>query len=215
MTIRTKYVNEMNGIKADEEFKNTIISQVISSTDGSLTVARKLRSKVAMVVASCLVVFLLAIGTQLIFHKGDKDSSGLYKRLVITAYAADGAPILVSPDVDFPLGQYSMNMSSVPGIPITITCKDADKISLRTSEGTLLLWNPWGGSRVIPLGQETTVKSGITIYWNPVAESDLSKVAIESLIDLSAYKDKKKLGSSTIEIKSQDRITYKGKLTYN
>jgi hypothetical protein len=97
-------------------------SQVISRADGSLTVARKLRSKVAMLVAACVIIFILTVGTPLIIHNGDKDSSGLpnlYRGLIITAYAADGASV----------------MSSVPGFPITLTCEDSDNLSLQTSEG--------------------------------------------------------------------------------
>ncbi|NEW06339.1 hypothetical protein GK047_09970 [Paenibacillus sp. SYP-B3998] len=212
MTIRTKYVNEMNGVKADEELKKTIISQVISRADGSLTVAHNPRSKVTIFIVTSVIIFIIAIGIPLIYN-GAQDSSGLpnlYKGLVVTAYAADGTSVAVSPDVDFPLGQYSLIMSSMPGFPLTIACKDADNISLRTSEGMLLLWNP-PVNKVLPMGKEANVKSGTTIYWTPLVEGDRAEKAI---LEITAYKDKNKLGSSLIEIKTEDHIMYKGKLTY-
>jgi hypothetical protein len=213
MTFRTKYVNEMNGIMVDDELKKTIISQAISSaTTGSSTVALKFRSKVAILVAFCVVIFFLAIGTPQIIHNGDKVSNGLpslYKGLVITAYAEGGAPVLINPDVDFPLGGYSMLMSSVPGFPITITCEGADKISLRTSDGKLFLWLRFS-SIGIARENEVIVTSGTTIYWTPLVEGAHVKKAI---IELAAYKDKNKLGSSLIELKSGNGIDYTGKLT--
>jgi hypothetical protein len=167
MAIRTKYVNVINGIKAGK--------------------------KVSMLVASCVIILLLGIGTPLIIHNG----------------AADAAPVSINPTVDFPLGQYSLHMSSVPGFPMTITSEDADNISLRASEGKLLLWNRFS-SIVIPQGKEATVKSGTTIYWTPLVEGAYAEKA---MIRLTAYKDKHILGSSVIEIKMENHIIYTGKLT--
>jgi hypothetical protein len=215
MTMRTRYMNGMNEIKVDDELKQSIISKFSSSDAATHTGVRSFRNKVAMFVAACVIVILLAIGGPLILHPGDQANSGsstMFKGLVITAYAADGAPLMVKPNVDFPLGQYSLLMNSVPGFPITIDCKDADQIRLRTSEGQLLLWTP-PDSKVNPQGKEVTVKSGVTIYWTPLEEGNQSHVAIKSILEITAYKDKKKLGSSAIEIKSEDQVMYNGKLT--
>ncbi|MVO98047.1 hypothetical protein [Paenibacillus lutrae] len=102
-----------------------------------------------------------------------------------------------------------MIMSNLPGFPITITCQDTDNISLRTSEGMLLSWNP-SVSKIVQLGKEASVKTGTTIYWTPLVEGSLAQKAT---LELTAYKDKKKLGSSLIEISTEDHIMYKGKLT--
>lgn len=213
MTIRTKYVNGMNEIKADDELKQTIINKASMSAAVPRTVDRAFRKKVAMIAVSCILIFLLAIGGPLVLHNGDQaNPSTLFSGFVVTAYEADGVPLVVKPGVDFPLGQYSMFMSSVPGFPITIASKDTDKIELRTSEGQLLLWNS-ADSKVIPQGKEATVKSGDTIYWTPLVEGDQTQsAATESILEITAYKDMNKLGSSMIEIKSKDHNMYKGKL---
>lgn len=212
MTMRTKYVNGMNEIMVNDELKQSIISKVSSSTAASQKGARTFRSTVFMISAACVIVFLLIIVGPLILHNGDQTNSGpstVFNGFVITAYAADGTSVVVKPDVDFPLGQYSMFMSSVPGFPVTIVSKDADQISLRTSEGELLLWNP-SDAKVIHHGEEAIVKSGDTIYWSPSVDK---QVVTESMLEITAYKDKKKLGSNVIEIKSEDHVTYKGKVT--
>jgi hypothetical protein len=215
MTMRTRYMNGMNEIKVGEVLKQSIISKSSSIEAATHTGVHSFRNKVTMFVAACVIIIIIAIGGPLILHVGDQansDPSTLFKGLEITAYAADGAPQVIKPDVSFPLGQYSLIMSNVPGFPITIDCKDANQIRLRTTEGQLLLWTP-SDSKVIPQGKEATVKSGVTIYWSPLEEGNQSQRAIKSILEITAYKDKKKLGSSAIEIKSEDHVMYKGKLT--
>jgi hypothetical protein len=202
----------MNEIKADDELKQTIINITRANAVVPQTAARAFRIKVAMIAVSCLIIFLLAIGGQLALHKDHANPSTLFSGFVITAYAADGAPLAVKPDVEFPLGQYSMFMSSVPGFPVTIVSKNADKIEVRTSEGQIVFWNPTTDSKVNHQGKEATFKSGDTIYWSPMIEGDPSH-ATESILEITAYKDNAKLGSSTIEIKSEDHVMYKGRLT--
>jgi hypothetical protein len=212
MTMRSKYVKDMNTIKVDDELKQSIIRKIGSSSTLPQIRVGSFRSKVAMISVACVIVFLLIIGGPLILHNGDQTNVGpsaLFNGFVITAYAADSTPLMVKPDVDFPLGKYSMFMSSVPGFPVTIVSKDADQISLRTSEGELLLWNPTD-SKVINQGKEAIVKSGDTIYWSPLADG---QVTTESMLEITAYKDKKKLGSNVIQIKSEDHVMYKGKVT--
>jgi hypothetical protein len=215
MTMKTKYVDGMNEIKVDHELKQSIISRAVTNDVEPRIRARSFRSKTAMFAAACMIVILLAIGGPFIVHNADQtNTSALFSGFVITAYAADDAPLNVKPDVDFPLGQYSGLMSSVPGFPITISSKDADEIRLQTSEGELLRWTP-SASKVIKEGKEATVKSGDTIYWSPLVEGSQSQAAVGSNLEITAYRNNKKLGSSTIEITTEDHIWYKGKLTNN
>ncbi|WP_426450629.1 hypothetical protein ACP26L_01140 [Paenibacillus sp. S-38] len=212
MTMRTKYVNEMNEIKVDDELKQTIINNASMSTAVLQRETRAFRRKVAMIAVSCIAILLLAIGGPLILHDKNHDNpSTLFSGFVITAYAADGAPLVVKPDVDFPLGQYSSFMSSVPGFPVTIVSKEADKIEVRTSEGELLLWDNKEDFKVRSQGKVATFKSGDTIYWTPVVVGD-QKIVDESILEISAYKDMKKLGSSKIEIKLGNHNMYNAKL---
>lgn len=42
--------------------------------------------------------------------------------------------------MDLQLGQYSIFMNSVPGLPISIVYNHSDKIELEVTEGQLLMW---------------------------------------------------------------------------
>ena len=191
MMMRTKYVDGMNEIKVDDDLKQSMISRAVTNDAEPRIRARSFRSKTAIFAAACMIVILLAIGGPFILHNEDqtnKHTSALFSGFIITAYAADDAPLKVKPDVDFPLGQYSGFMSSVPGFPITISSKDADEIRLQTSEGELLRWTP-SASKVIKEGKEATVKSGDTIYWSPLVEGSQSQAALESNLEITAYKE--------------------------
>ncbi|RXZ79448.1 hypothetical protein EBB07_23005 [Paenibacillaceae bacterium] len=195
----------------DNEFKQSVINTVDLSSANPHKKVRVFRNKAAMISVSCIFATLL-IGGPLILNKDvqkNHSPSTLISGFVITDYAADGTSLAVKPDVDFPLGQYSIYMSSVPGFPVTIVSKDAEEINVRTSEGELLLWNK-SDSTVSPQGKETIVRSGDTIYWSPLVEG---QAAAESRIELTAYKDKKALGSNVIEIESDDQGMYIGKAT--
>lgn len=207
MTMKSRYVEGIDGIKMDDALKQSMMNNIYAPQER----VRSFRSKITMISTAVIMVSLLIFGGSYIVKMGDPATSGpspFFQGFVITAYAADGTPLVVKPDVVFPLGQYLMTMSSVPGFPITIDAKDADQIRLRISEGELLLWSS-SNSKVRSQGNETTVKSGDTIYWSPSANG---KVAAESMLEITAYKDMEKLGSSFIEIKSEDQATYKGRV---
>ena len=74
MTIRTKYVNGMNEIKADNELKQRIINKSITSAAVPRSVARAFRSKAAMFAVSCMIIFLLAVGGPLVLHNKDQEN---------------------------------------------------------------------------------------------------------------------------------------------
>ncbi|MFF2092184.1 hypothetical protein [Paenibacillus sp. NPDC058174] len=214
MTFRTKYVSEMNEIRADHSLKQAIINKCETTASTSQNTKQVIYSRFIMAGVSCLVLFLLLIGGRLIFQNGDKDNpTALFSGFIVTAYAADGASLVVEPNIDFPLGQYSLLMSSVPGFPITIASKNADRIKVQSSEGQLILWNP-ADSKVIHLGEQAAVKSNDTIYWSPLVEGDqLRSVATSGILQITAYKGDTKLGSSTIEITSDKQGKYTGKLS--
>ncbi|MFD0589193.1 hypothetical protein ACFQZE_14420 [Paenibacillus sp. GCM10027627] len=215
MTIIAKYAKEMNEIKASDELKQSIISKSNINSSTAQTKAQSFRNKTAMISAACVIVFLLVFGGSLFLndgnHTGDSHST-LFNGFVITAYATDGTPFMVKPEVDFPLGQYSPLMSSVPGFPIKVVSTDTDQISLRASDGQLLFWNP-ADSKVINQGKEAIVKPGDIIYWSPIVAGEHGHAAEEAELEITAYKDKKKIGSSKIEIKTEGNGWYKGKAT--
>ncbi|MBH5320346.1 hypothetical protein I6N90_21370 [Paenibacillus sp. GSMTC-2017] len=213
MTNKQKYINGMNGIKVENELKQDIIKNVSQSAKVSRN-AVLIHPKGVMISVACIILLLIAVRGPLVLQNKDKGHpTSLFSGFVVTAYAADGAPIVVKPNIDFPLGQYSVLMSSVPGFPITIACKYADQIKIKTTEGQIIKWNTTD-TKVRVQGKEATVQSGETIYWSPLVNGDSSHVAAtESRIEITAFKERKKLGSAAIQIKSDEHFMFKGKLT--
>ncbi|MEK4852579.1 hypothetical protein NST04_22200 [Paenibacillus sp. FSL H7-0756] len=173
------------------------------------------RRKIMTTVLSCVIILLIAIGGPLLVNSGETATpSSLYSGFIVTAYAADGVTVAVQPDVDFPLGQYSLYMSSVPGFPIKLAAEGADTIQVRATEGQLLLWNPADG-KVILQNSKAIVKPGDTVYWSPpLTDKSVQNTVSDSSLEITAIKDNTKLGSSSIQVHSQDHITYTGKLVY-
>ncbi|MFC4775278.1 hypothetical protein ACFO9Q_00585 [Paenibacillus sp. GCM10023252] len=160
MSWRSKYARGMDDIQVSDELRRTIRNRVEKQAAASPARDKFLHNMVIRIAASCVIVLLLAVGGWSVAQRTEESSighTGMLQNLVITAYASDGAPVVMTPEVEFPLGQYSMLMSSVPGFPITIECKDADKIKLRASEGKFLLWSQMN-TKVRPQGKELTVK---------------------------------------------------------
>ncbi|GKU76558.1 hypothetical protein [Paenibacillus sp. L3-i20] len=214
MTIDQNYRNDMNEINVSSELKQTLISIPHRSTAEKQSTVSIFHRKLTMITVSCLMISLLALGgTLALQHTKTTNTITLFSGFAITAYAADGTTLQVNPDIEFPLGQYSMIMSNAPGFPITIAAEGADLIELQASDGQLLNWNH-SDSKIIVLGKEVTVKSGDTIYWSPLAEGSASQAAaIKSELEITAYKNKTKLGNSRIEITSDDNGMYSGKLS--
>lgn len=212
MMMKHKYVQGMNEIKADEALKQTIIRRVTNNSGTPKTSAWTFRRKIMTTVLSCVIILLIAIWGPLLVNSGDPaNPSPVYSGFMVTAYAADGAPVAVQPDVEFPLGKYSMFMSSVPGFPLTLVAEGADRIELQASEGELLLWNP-ADSKILPQRQAAAVQSGDTIYWSPIADGSSQPAATDGILEVTAYRDNHKLGSTLIQIHTQDHIFYSAKL---
>ncbi|MOA64525.1 hypothetical protein D3C78_1906030 [compost metagenome] len=61
-------------------------------------------------------------------------------------------------------------------------------------------------------GKEITIQSGQTIYWSPLTGNQNVSAAATSKLEVKAFKNKKELGSQTIDISSDDSGAYTGKL---
>ncbi|NIK68643.1 hypothetical protein [Paenibacillus sp. BK720] len=147
--------------------------------------------KLTVVIAVSMFSLILLIGIMLIFQFGTPN-----KRFH-------------PPEVAFPLAEYTLFMSSVPGFPITISNNEATRIIVRSSEGDLLFWKSSDG-KVNAQGNKVLVKPGETIYWSPLTEEN--KVQYKTIIKFTAYNRNNKLGSTSIEISSDDKYVYRGKL---
>ncbi|EFM09646.1 hypothetical protein PaecuDRAFT_3695 [Paenibacillus curdlanolyticus YK9] len=214
MTFQDKYVTQMNAIKLDDKTKEKILHNVLSVSTISENYRFTVQKRFAVIAAACFLIMLIAFVAPPFMNQKDHQSPSLVQSLILTAYAADGSPIPVKPDVTFPLGRYSVLMSSTPGFPITINSKDADSIRLHASTGRLLLWNP-ADSKITPLNSDTPIAPGNTVYWTPLEEGNPPKVAAEGVVELTLYKNGRVAGKGKIEITSDKSVDYKGKFTYN
>ncbi|BBH22839.1 hypothetical protein Back11_41840 [Paenibacillus baekrokdamisoli] len=211
-----KYVEGMKEIKAGKDFKEKLILSARSTSvdpNPNLQGTGTRRRKLSMF-AACMLIIICAFGLLIALNNGNNDASQvktIFNGFIMTAYAADGAPVPIKPDIAFPLGQYQLTMSNVPGFPIAIVCDDADSITLKVSDGELLLWAP-PDYKVKPQHKRTTLQSGERIYWTPLVGEIGSHRVTSSTLQITAYKNNKELGSRLIEIKSEDGIHYIGKL---
>ncbi|WP_127493250.1 hypothetical protein [Paenibacillus glycanilyticus] len=147
--------------------------------------------KIALVIAVCVLGFIFFMGNTLINQSGSQGKE------------------IHPPEVEFPLSAYTMFKSNVPGFPLTIANKEATRIIVRSSDGDLLLWKSSDG-KVISQGKKAEVKPGETIYWSPLTEEN--KLQYKTIIKLTAYNGRTKLGSTGIEISSENKFIFRGKL---
>ncbi len=211
--MRDEYVKAIDEIKASEEFKQSMIrsmSTVRQETrnEEKRKSGRNVRGRIVMVTVSCAILLLLAISASLVLRPDSRAT--VFDGFTVTVYAADGTAVPVKPNVEFPLGEYSMLMSQVPGFPVTVSSEDGDRIRIQASEGELLLWNP-ADSKVLIQGSKATVQSGETFYWSPSAEGAQSGAA--GTLEITAYRQETKIGSAEIEIKSENGQVYKGEFS--
>lgn len=202
-----RYIDGMNEIKADDELKRKItknVRQNNSKKAPSFYTKRK-----PIIAAACLFALVITFCIPYINTK-NKESNALFDKLAITAYAADGTPIEVKPNVEFPLGKYSIAISCVPGFPIKITCNDVDTFKLVATDGSFILWDRSDG-QIKDIGKELEIKSGNTVYWGPINPNS-DDLASNCTIFIKAYKNNKKLGSNTIRIECAENFSYTGKL---
>jgi hypothetical protein len=128
----------------------------------------------------------------------------------LTVHAADGTPQRVQPESSFPFGTYHMTDSRAPGFPMVITAEGADEIRLETTGGSLVSWNP-PDYYVYPLGMETVLAPGETVYWTPLAEEQPAAAVAESDLRMSASRGNKMISQALIHIQSDAAGSYTGK----
>lgn len=208
--MKNKYAEAVNEIRASDELKQSIIRQTASDASVTRRSARILRRKTAMIAVAAAFVLLLAIGGPLWLRGNDSERPpAWFDGFAVTAYAADGAAIDVKPNAEFPLGRYSMFMSSVPGFPVSVSAEGADRIEIRASAGELLSWSP-SDSRVRRQGDRMDLEVGETFYWSPPSETESPAVASAEL-EITAYRQNEKLGKGRIDIESDDEGLYTAK----
>ncbi len=205
-----KYKKAMDEIRTDDLFKRTIIRHTLERPTVQQTPDRRIRRKTVTLTAFTLIL-LLAIFVPLgARHSGTSQPSPLFGGFTVTAYAADGTSMTVKPEIEFPLGRYSMFMSSVPGFPVKISAEGADRIAIHSSEGQLLSWKP-SDSRVREQGSHMETEPGGTFYWSPIEEQKSSTAAVGSTLEVTAYRGEQELGTGKIEIQSTDDDLYTAK----
>lgn len=207
---KNKYAEAVDEIRTSDELKQSIIRRALSDASVPRRSVGILRRKTAMVAVAAAFVLLFAIGGPLWLCGNDSHRPpAWFDGFAVTAYAADGATIDVKPNAEFPLGRYSMFMSSVPGFPVAVSAEGADRIEIRSSAGELLSWNP-SDSRVRGQGDRMDLKIGETFYWSPL-EGRGSSAADSAELEMTAYRQNEKLGSGRIAIESDDGGLYTAK----
>jgi hypothetical protein len=207
----------MNEIKTDDNLKRKIINSVKEKKFKHNSHFFTQKKAVAGIAVACIFALVMVFAIPFIQNNRDiakqeqSKVQSLFDSFVITAYAADGTPFEIKPNVDFPLGEYQLTMSSAPGFPLKIVCKDADTIKLTVTDGEFLLWTPPDG-RVNSKGETLEIKSGDLIYWTPRKEANPKTIASNCTISINAYKNNKKLGSNSIKIESDNNNSYIGGL---
>ncbi|WP_141505259.1 hypothetical protein [Paenibacillus luteus] len=201
-----RYREGMHEIRASEEMKQQFIQQTQLRLSTGKSKIMVLMKTAALTAAACviLVMTVLFISPSQISIQ-PKPFSGF----IITAYAADGTALILKPNVQLPLGQYSPLMSSVPGLPITIASDEADDIVVAVSEGNLSLWSP-SDSKVHPKGKQLHAQPGITVYWSPSVEENTKLLTKKSIVSIIAYKNNAEIGRRTLEIQAADGSFYNG-----
>lgn len=197
------YYRGMNEIQADDELKKKILRSAKSNQ------SRKKTAFFSIGIASACIAVVCAIAMFAFWGTSSKPRQPLFDGFAITAYAANGAPVEVKPQVHFPLGSYQMTMSSVPGFPIKIGSDTADSIRLIVTDGELLEWNP-PNYQVRNRGKEMEIRSGKTIYWSPLSDDGKAAIATKTTLEIKAYQNKKEIGSQFIEITSDGNYSYSG-----
>ncbi|WP_419871554.1 hypothetical protein [Candidatus Pristimantibacillus sp. PTI5] len=198
-----KYKKGMEEITASEELKQQFINR---AQQRQPTKKNSLR-RAALFAAACSFIVVMVFGASFL----QPDNKSALTGFVITAYAADGAPVVMKPNVLLPLGTYSPLMSSVPGFPIRIDAEDADRIEVIVTEGVLLTWSP-SSPKVVHKGKSMQTATGNTLYWSPIDENNEIPFAKKSLVSVIAYKNKQELSRRVIEIQSTDSLNYSGLL---
>lgn len=216
--MNNKYIDGMNEIKADEELKRKIISNVKQDSSRQASRFFTFKKAAAAVAIAFAFIMVVSVGIPIVQNYSHMEKQGqskvhsLFNGFVITAYAEGGAPVEVKPDVEFTLGKYQLTMSSVPGFPVKIVCDEADTIKLTATDGDLLLWAP-PEYKILNKGKVLEIKSGDTVYWSPMSEASSNVAATNCTLVIEAYKDNEKLGSNTIKLSSDDGYTYTGILS--
>ncbi|OWR29597.1 hypothetical protein CDO73_15550 [Saccharibacillus sp. O23] len=208
--MKNEYAKAVEEIRASDELKQSIVRRALSDSSVPRTSVAPFRRRTAMVAVAAAFVLLFAIVGPLWLRGNDSGRApAWFDGFAVTAYAADGAPINVKPNAEFPLGRYSMFMSSVPGFPVAVSAEGADRIEIRASAGELLSWSP-SDSRVRGQGDRMDLKAGETFYWSPLRETG-SSAADSAELEMTAYRQNEKLGSGRIEIKADDGGLYMAK----
>ncbi|KRE46415.1 hypothetical protein [Paenibacillus sp. Soil522] len=201
-----RYLDGMKEIQAGDELKRQLMNSAKPQPSPGSGKAFAFKKTAALLAAACAIIFLAVFGASFLQSGSEK---AVFPSFVITAYAADGTPVEMKPNVQLPLGKYSPFMSSVPGLPISISAEGADAITVTVTEGSLSLWSP-SAPKVIPKGKSMSAASGTKIYWSPMNDQSPETTAKKSTVSVIAYKNNKEIGRRSIEIRAVDDFFYSG-----
>lgn len=203
-----EYVNALNELKISSDMKERIINNTMKKKTKQTT--RKW--KYGLITAASV---LLVGGAFLTKHPITQLSDTNLQNLSLTVYAAkeegsylsanfssDSVATVLKPYSEVPLSNYNPFMSSVPGLPITLSIEKNEKttstatLSISCTTGTFCEWDQKTG-KILEKGNNSTCIPGATIYWKPDVNENSAN---EDNKDSYAWKAKN-------DIKNVSRIT--------
>jgi hypothetical protein len=199
-------------LEPDPELENRLKNRIINSSanaDRVFTLSKRKslfrKSAVALAAVFCIVfisIFGIPTINNQISKQGLLSTQAAFKGFAITAYASDGKAVKIVPNVKVSYDQYELTMSKYPGIPIKISCSNADSIHVTANGGTFLSWQEPAG-KVTTLGSNITVKPDSKIYWSPISDNQVVNQAVINrtvTVSIVALKGGKEYGSTSFDI---------------
>ncbi len=124
--------------------------------------------------------------------------------LSVSACANSGANPTAVVTITTSVEKYALAMSSVPGLPLTVTVlpEAAEKYSFvwQTSEGEFLSWNETPDDfQVKNLGSSCTIDFA-TVYWSPLSADDTMAAGAEITLEVRDSETGSLIGQTAIVI---------------
>lgn len=183
----------------DEEFNSKEIEHQIL-----LKYERKGKNKMSKIMKYAIVplCFMLVAFIGISLNKGNdilEEKTGIMK---VYAYTLSESKEIqkkeLNDNVKFPLANYNLAMSSVPGYPIEFELDNLDYVEINVTDGTILDWNSETGI-VKSLENTYQLFNNGTLYFNINKDTNIKIIGI---------KDKKEVFEKNISISNDDKFNY-------
>lgn len=205
------YKRVVSNFKADSNLEKNIRQNILYIENQAVN--RKNFSLKKMIIGSavaCVIALIIVFEFSIVPNSNNitRNTNPIFtfEGFDVIAHAADGTPRTLTLNTEFVMKEYSPLMSSVPGLPFTIGCKDTskgklsiDKIKVSVDNGEIIAWDQ-GNGVVKNKSKNYMCNTGETIYWSPLCNGSIVKN--DTIIILTAIIDNKEVGIQKIIIKA-------------